>query len=170
MTALLVNQLNAPAAHFPAPLDRMLIDYIEDEWDLSSPLETGNPDGIKFKNGYFLCDTPYEIAVMPIQTIVDEEWNAGYTLQVHTDMAISLRMFREDDVTGQLNTQLKDMEDKVMDILTDYPQYTLFGIREMRYAGTNYQLFHVQPTDQNAEADWRSVITGRLFYQLDKVI
>lgn len=152
---------------FQDPLENMMMQYIFDQWTLTTPTELSKPADMKtqnafiqFKVGFFDTHRPYEVAAVRTTTKTEEVQEYGRRLQLSTGIDIGTRM--HDINRDKVNPALDKMEKEVMRIVGQYITNEIIGIKYIIYEGNDPVL---TGTDNAFKSDWRSITHVRMFYE-----
>lgn len=151
---------------FQNDFDKMLIDYIETNYNITDPLKT-DTDYLRFAAGFFDYNQPYEITVIEQDTRREQELgNGGRSNYMSTLIEVNIRMQRLNP--NGIDPQLGYMEREVQRIIGQYRPHNITGISVMTYEGKRRMYSHMT-RDEYAETDWRTQVYARIYYELRDV-
>jgi len=149
---------------FQDDFDKMLIDYIEANYNIADPVKT-DTDHFRFSFGFFDLNQPYEITTLEPQNATRREQELGpRENNMSTLMEVHIRAERLNP-NGR-DPQLGAMEREVIRIIGQYRPNNIVGIRNMTWegGGRDYSNIRFSGNDWD-EQDWRAIVYCRIFYE-----
>jgi hypothetical protein len=144
---------------FQDDFDKMLIDYIEANYNIADPVKTDTDHcrfyyGLSDDNEPFDLNQPYEIVTVEKGTRRELELGPREN-NMSTSLDINIRMERLNHEAAQFGY----MKREVIRIIGQYHANNIVGIRNMTWEGGD-------PLYSNSSQDWRYVIYARIFYDI----
>lgn len=147
---------------FQNDFDKMLIDYIETNYNIPDPVKTDTDHfrfyfGLSDDNEPFDLNQPYEIVAVEKGTRRESQLQPRSNY-MSTLLEINTRMERLDHEAAQFG----NMKREIIRIIGQYKPHNITGIMNMTWEGGD-------PMYTDTSQDWRYVIYCRIYYELRDV-
>lgn len=145
---------------FTNDFDKMIIDYIQINYDIPDPDKT-TADYFRFATGFYDYNQPYEITAIEQDTRPEIPLDTrGFYMSTAVDINIRMQRLTPNGADPQLGY----MEREVIRIIGQYRPHNIVGISDIKWDGGNRVYGHIVGDDY-AETDWRTLVRCRLFYE-----